>query len=121
MGGKGGWHSALAPSAAVKVRDPPPAPPATRSIPSCRRPNAATQDDRRSGGTSTQRPPPAAGFFMGQQATRRSDVEAEGAKLLAPVVGDALRTPRRQPHPVDAEVRHHAVERLPGLVLDHVR
>ena len=38
--------------------------------------------------------------------TRSLDVEAEGAELLAPVLGDALRAPRRHPHPVDAEVRH---------------
>ncbi len=48
------------------------------------------------------------------------DVETEGAKLLPSVVGDALRTPRRHPHPVDAEVRHHALKRIAGLVLDAV-
>src|SRR5437879_2327901 len=32
------------------------------------------------------------------------DVKAEGAELLAAVLGDALRAPRRHPHPVDAEV-----------------
>jgi hypothetical protein len=52
--------------------------------------------------------------------TRPLDVEAEGAELLAPVLGDALGAPRRQPHPVDAEVRHHPVEGVPGLVLDDV-
>src|SRR4029077_14989763 len=44
----------------------------------------------------------------------------QGAQLLAAVLGDVLRAPRRHPHPVDAEVRHQAVQRLPGLVLDHV-
>jgi hypothetical protein len=48
------------------------------------------------------------------------DVEAEGAELLAPVLGDVLRAPRRHPHPVDPEVRHHPVERLGGLLLDDV-
>jgi len=52
--------------------------------------------------------------------TRPLDVEAEGAELLAPVLGDVLRAPGRHPHPVDAEVRHHPVEGVPGLVLDHV-
>ena len=52
--------------------------------------------------------------------TRSLDVEAEGAELLAPVLGDVLRAPRRHPHPVDAEVRHHPVEGLGGLVLDDV-
>jgi hypothetical protein len=52
--------------------------------------------------------------------TRSLDVEAEGAELLAPVLGDVLRAPRRHPHPVDAEVRHHPVEGVPGLVLDDV-
>jgi hypothetical protein len=48
------------------------------------------------------------------------DVEAEGPELLASVLRDVLRAPRRQPHPVDPEVRHHPVERFGGLVLDHV-
>src|SRR5579862_1101688 len=52
--------------------------------------------------------------------TRSLDVEAEGAELLAPVLGDALGAPRRQPHPVDAEVRHDPLEGLPGLVLNDV-
>ena len=52
--------------------------------------------------------------------TRSLDVEAEGAELLAPVLGDALRAPRRQPHPVDAEVRHDPLEGFPGLVFDDV-
>jgi hypothetical protein len=47
-------------------------------------------------------------------------VETEGAELLAPVLGDVLRAPRGHPDPVDPEVRHHAVERLGGLVLDDV-
>jgi hypothetical protein len=51
---------------------------------------------------------------------RPLDVEAEGAELLAPVLGDVLRAPRRHPHPVDPEVRHHAVEGVPRLVLDDV-
>jgi hypothetical protein len=52
--------------------------------------------------------------------TRSLDVEAEGAELFAPVLGNALRTPRRQPHPVDAEVRHDPLQGVPGLVLDDV-
>jgi SseB protein C-terminal domain/SseB protein N-terminal domain len=47
-------------------------------------------------------------------------VEAQGAELLAPVLGDVLRAPRRHPHPVDPEVRNHPVERLGGLFLDDV-
>src|SRR5689334_2391683 len=31
-------------------------------------------------------------------------IEAEGAELLAAVVGDLVRTPRRQPDPVDPDV-----------------
>src|SRR5215468_7408225 len=49
-----------------------------------------------------------------------SDVEAERAKLLAAVLGDLVRAPRRQPHPVDAEVGHQALQRGRGLVLDDV-
>jgi hypothetical protein len=52
--------------------------------------------------------------------TRSLDVEAEGAELLAPVLGDVLRTPRRHPHPVDAEIRHESLEGVPGLVFDDV-
>ena len=51
---------------------------------------------------------------------RPLDVEAQGPELLAPVLGDVLRAPWRHPHPVDPEVRHHAVERFGGLVLDDV-
>jgi SseB protein N-terminal domain/SseB protein C-terminal domain len=47
-------------------------------------------------------------------------VEAERPELLAPVLGDVLRAPRRHPHPVDPEVRDHPVERFGGLVLDDV-
>src|SRR5215469_2866883 len=49
-----------------------------------------------------------------------SNVEAEGAKLLAAVLGDLVRAPRREPHPVDAEVGHQALQRGRGLVLDDV-
>src|SRR6516162_886577 len=49
-----------------------------------------------------------------------SDVEAEGAKLLAAVLGDLVGAPRREPHPVDAEVGHQALQRGRGLVLDDV-
>src|SRR5690606_32770882 len=41
-----------------------------------------------------------------------SDREAEGAHHVAAVAGDALRAPRRHPHPVDAEPLHDVVERL---------
>src|SRR5580693_1068942 len=50
-----------------------------------------------------------------------SDVESKRAELLAPVLGDLLRAPRRQPHPVDAEIADQALERDLGLVLDDVR
>ena len=53
-----------------------------------------------------------------------SDVEAERAQLLAAVVGDLVRTPRRHPDPVDLEVGRQPPpgprQRLPGLVLDDV-
>src|SRR4051794_21006164 len=49
-----------------------------------------------------------------------SEVEAEGAQLLAAVVGDLVGTPRRHPHPVDAVRRDETLERLRGLVLDDV-
>src|ERR1700677_4111327 len=77
--------------------------------------------ESRTSSTNGSPPTPTRSISAPEARGRRSDVETEGAKLLAPVVGDALRTPRRHPHPVDAEVRPHAVERLPGLVLDHVR
>src|SRR5690606_37376668 len=50
-----------------------------------------------------------------------SDGEAEGSHLVASVVGDALRAPRRHPHPVDAELLDDAIERLRGLLLEHIR
>ena len=40
----------------------------------------------------------------GAAAAADLDVEAEGAQLLAAVVGDLVRAPRRHPDPVDAEV-----------------
>src|SRR5690242_13167095 len=49
-----------------------------------------------------------------------SEVEAEGAQLLAAVLGDLVGAPRRHPHPVDAVGRDEALERLGGLVLDDV-
>src|SRR6185437_5462431 len=48
------------------------------------------------------------------------DVETQGTELLATVLGDVLRPPRRHPHPVDREVFHGVLERLGGLLLDHV-
>src|SRR5689334_16295019 len=54
-----------------------------------------------------------------------SDPEAQGAQLLAAVLGNLVRTPRRHPHPVDLDVVDQAAarradERGPGLLLDHV-
>ena len=43
------------------------------------------------------------------------DREAECAHHVAPVVGDPLGTPRRHPHPVDAESVDDVIERLRGL------
>src|SRR5689334_3685239 len=55
-----------------------------------------------------------------------SDSEAEGAQLLAAVLGDLLRAPRRHPDPVDRDVLDQAAgaaagEGGAGLLLDHVR
>src|SRR5215469_9678705 len=50
----------------------------------------------------------------------RSDVESQRAELLAAVLGNLLRPPRWQPHPVDREAWHQAVERRGRLILDHV-
>src|SRR5688572_17964217 len=55
----------------------------------------------------------------------RSDAEAERAQLLAAVVGDLVRAPRRHPDPVDPDVVDQAGagaagQRLTGLVLDDV-
>src|SRR5690606_2269876 len=52
-----------------------------------------------------------------------SDREAERPQLLAALVGDPLRTPRRHPDPVDLVVGHDllpAEQHRAGLVLDHV-
>src|ERR1700722_7521910 len=49
-----------------------------------------------------------------------SDVEPERPQLLATVLGDLVRAPRRHPDPVDAEVADQAVQGVPGLVLDYV-
>src|ERR1035441_9740422 len=43
------------------------------------------------------------------------------SERLAAVLGDLVRTPRRQPHPVDPEVADQSFQGGPGLVLDHVR
>src|SRR5436309_1921189 len=58
-------------------------------------------------------------------AATGSDVEAEGPQLFAAVVCDLVRPPRRQPHPVDADVvdqpaARSLAQRLAGLVLDDV-
>ena len=45
-----------------------------------------------------------------------SEVEAEGAKLLAAVLGDLVRAPRRHPHPVDPVGRDETLE---GLVASY--
>lgn len=39
-----------------------------------------------------------------QHPAVRSDVEAQGAQLLAALGGDLVRSPRRQPHPLDADL-----------------
>src|SRR6266487_1750679 len=50
-----------------------------------------------------------------------SDVEAEGTKLFAAVLGDLVGSPRRKPHPVDVEAGNQAFKRFGGLILDYVR
>ena len=57
-----------------------------------------------------QRPNPRHLRRVGESAFR-SDVEAEGAQLLAAVVGDLVRAPRRHPDPVDRDVVDQALER----------
>src|SRR6266702_280958 len=54
------------------------------------------------------------------RGTAGSDVEAERAQLLAAVLGDLVRSPRRQPDPVDPEVADQPVERGLGLILDDI-
>src|SRR3954449_1161866 len=49
-----------------------------------------------------------------------SDVEPESPQLVAAVVGDLVRSPRRHPDPVDQDVVDHAFEGGVGLVLDDV-
>src|SRR6476661_3037911 len=49
-----------------------------------------------------------------------SEVEAEGAQLLAAVLGDLVGAPRRHPHPVDPVGRDETLEGLSRLVLDDV-
>ena len=49
-----------------------------------------------------------------------SHVEAERPQLLAAVVGDLVRAPRRHPDPVDPVAGHQAVESLLDLVLDDI-
>src|SRR6266545_6255030 len=56
----------------------------------------------------------------GTHAAAGSDVEAERPELLPAVLGYLVRPPRRKPDPVDAELGDHAVERLRGLILDHI-
>src|SRR4051812_27623969 len=55
---------------------------------------------------------------------RRSDVEAERTQLLATILGDLVRAPRRHPDPVDPDVVHErlgaAGENGARLVLDDV-
>jgi hypothetical protein len=46
--------------------------------------------------------------------------EPEGPHHVAPIIRDPLGTPRRHPHPVDAERLHDAVERLGCLLFEHV-
>src|SRR5215467_11110434 len=43
-----------------------------------------------------------------------------GTEVLAAVLGDLVRAPRGQPHPVDAEVGDEALQRGGGLLLDDV-
>src|SRR5882757_7705278 len=64
--------------------------------------------------------PPAGGGACGELAGQGSDVEPEGAQLLAAVVGDLVRAPRRHPDPVDLEVADDALGRGLGLLLDDV-
>jgi hypothetical protein len=58
---------------------------------------------------STPSPSPSPVISASASASR-SDVEAEGAQLLAAVVGDLVRAPRRHPDPVDPEVGHQALQ-----------
>src|SRR5262249_21173629 len=46
-----------------------------------------------------------------QPASEPSDVEPEGAQLVATLVGDLVRAPRRKPHPVDPDVADQTAAR----------
>src|SRR5215218_9776627 len=109
-------------------------PTAGGTVPAC--PSAAARRDRpkgapgRSGRVRAGRPfprvdRPGSTPPERQRAGAKSDAEAEGAELLAAVVGDLVRAPRRHPDPVDPDVVDQAGagttgQRLTGLVLDDV-
>src|SRR4051794_6708385 len=79
--------------------------------------NLSSHPSRRSGDTSTTRLTAVAASSRWSGA---SEVEAEGAQLLAAVVGDLVGAPRRHPDPVDAVRRDQSLEGLLRLVLDDV-
>ena len=79
------------------------------AMPPLRAAKFATHRGSRSGSTSTILPPPGGGAGSRRSSAHRSsltssDVEPEGPKLVAAVVGDLVRAPRRDPHPVDLDV-----------------
>src|SRR4051794_37237217 len=77
---------------------------------------------------ASDRPPPSVTSYDACEVTAAavgrkgggSDVEAEGAQLVAAVIGDLVGTPRRHPDPVDADVVDQRAEGRVGLVLDDV-
>ena len=82
---------------------------------------------RAGGGVSGSTPPASTASTPGSPSCSRalSDAEAEGAQLLAAVLGDLLRTPRRHPDPVDPDVVDQPAVRAGRqsglrLLLDHV-
>ena len=81
------------PSAAAPLSAPPTT---ARSVAPCRPVKLTTHRSRRAAGTRT---------------SDTSDVEAQGAQLLAAVGGDLVGAPRRHPDPVDGHVVDEALER----------
>src|SRR6476646_2643611 len=70
--------------------------------------------------TRCARPPWCASTGSRESRGAGSDVEAEGPQLLAALVGDLVRAPRRHPDPVDLGLLDQPGQRRGGLVLDHV-
>src|SRR5882757_5308390 len=77
-------------------------------------------EQRRAANVLPRGPPADAKADQADRTGDLSDVEAEGAQLLAAVVGDLVRAPRRHPDPVDLQVADDALGGGLGLLLDDV-